>query len=42
MHHALLGFSLPLATYLADQGFSVLYNLQTGMMGWSGPVERPS
>jgi len=28
--------------YLADQGFSVLYNLQTGMMGWSGPVERPS
>jgi len=28
--------------YLADQGFPVLYNLQTGMMGWSGPVERPS
>jgi rhodanese-related sulfurtransferase len=28
--------------YLADQGFPVLYNLANGMMGWSGPVERPS
>ena len=28
--------------FLGDRGFTTLHNLDTGMMGWNGPLERPA
>jgi len=28
--------------FLSDRGFTTLHNLDTGMMGWSGPLDRPA